>query len=232
MAGRRLPALLLLLLVAPAGGGGRGGRGEYCHGWLDARGAYHDGFACPERFDAPDAAICCGSCALRYCCAAAAARLEQGGCSNHREPRAPPPAAQPVYVPFLVVGSIFLAFVLVGALVAVYCCTCLRPKHSPPPPPLRVSLRSSAPEALPMVLPAAGLRPPAAAAARALPSARPEPEPEPGALLAAPPPPYTAGCAPAPPAAPGFLLAPPYFGYPVPPEAAAAGKTCPDCGPS
>uniref|UniRef100_A0A672N5A3 Shisa family member 3 n=1 Tax=Sinocyclocheilus grahami TaxID=75366 RepID=A0A672N5A3_SINGR len=36
---------------------------------------------------------------------------------------------EPIYVPFLMVGSIFVAFVVVGSLVAVYCCTCLRPKQ-------------------------------------------------------------------------------------------------------
>lgn len=58
--------------------------GEYCHGWVDAQGNYHEGFQCPEDFDTQDATICCGSCALRYCCAAADARLEQGGCTNDR----------------------------------------------------------------------------------------------------------------------------------------------------
>lgn len=32
-----------------------------------------------------DATVCCGSCALRYCCAAADARLDQGICTNDRE---------------------------------------------------------------------------------------------------------------------------------------------------
>lgn len=58
--------------------------GEYCHGWVDVQGNYHEGFQCPEDFDTLDATICCGSCALRYCCAAADARLEQGGCTNDR----------------------------------------------------------------------------------------------------------------------------------------------------
>jgi len=60
-------------------------QGEYCHGWLDANGNYHDGFQCPEDFDTMDATVCCGSCSLRYCCAAADARLDQGGCTNDRE---------------------------------------------------------------------------------------------------------------------------------------------------
>ncbi|KAF7248198.1 hypothetical protein EYD10_05902 [Varanus komodoensis] len=65
------------------------GGGEYCHGWVDAYGRYFEGFLCPERYDTPDATICCGSCALRYCCAAAEARLQQGGCTNDREAEQP-----------------------------------------------------------------------------------------------------------------------------------------------
>uniref|UniRef100_A0A8C0TP50 Shisa N-terminal domain-containing protein n=1 Tax=Canis lupus familiaris TaxID=9615 RepID=A0A8C0TP50_CANLF len=134
--------------------------GEYCHGWVDAHGGDHEGFQCPEDFDTPDATICCGSCALRYCCAAADARLEQGGCTNDRGGREPPGVtAQPVYVPFLIVGSIFVAFIILGSLVAVYCCTCLRPKE-PSQQPIRFSLRSYQTEALPMILPSAGLRAP------------------------------------------------------------------------
>lgn len=60
-------------------------QGEYCHGWLDTNGNYHDGFQCPEDFDTTDATVCCGSCALRYCCAAVDARLDQGSCTNDRE---------------------------------------------------------------------------------------------------------------------------------------------------
>lgn len=35
----------------------------------------------------------------------------------------------PIYVPFLIVGSVFVAFILVGSGVAVCCCRCLRPKQ-------------------------------------------------------------------------------------------------------
>ncbi|XP_034037834.1 protein shisa-3 homolog [Thalassophryne amazonica] len=129
-------------------------RGEYCHGWLDSSGNYHEGFHCPEDFDTADATVCCGSCALRYCCAAADARLDQGGCTNDREADSTEYAAQPVYVPFLMVGSIFIAFVIVGSLVAVYCCTCLRPKQ-PTQQPMRFSLRSCQGETIPMILTAA-----------------------------------------------------------------------------
>ncbi|XP_037636571.1 protein shisa-3 homolog [Sebastes umbrosus] len=126
-------------------------QGEYCHGWLDSSGNYHDGFQCPEDFDTMDATVCCGSCALRYCCAAADARLDQGGCTNDREVDNTEYAAQPIYVPFLMVGSIFVAFVVVGSLVAVYCCTCLRPKQ-PTQQPIRFSLRSCQGETIPMIL--------------------------------------------------------------------------------
>ena len=40
-----------------------------------------------------------------------------------------PPCAVPIYVPFLIVGSVFVAFILVGSAVAVCCCRCLRPKQ-------------------------------------------------------------------------------------------------------
>ncbi|XP_043112708.1 protein shisa-3 homolog [Puntigrus tetrazona] len=126
-------------------------RGEYCHGWLDSSGNYHEGFQCPEDFDTADATVCCGSCSLRYCCAAADARLDQGTCTNDREVENNTQyAAQPIYVPFLMVGSIFVAFVVVGSLVAVYCCTCLRPKQ-PTQQPIRFSLRSQG-ETIPMIL--------------------------------------------------------------------------------
>lgn len=95
MAGRRRLLLLrCLLLGLLGGGGGQRGGGEYCHGWVDGQGGYHDGFQCPEGFDTAAATICCGSCALRYCCAAAEARLEQGGCTNHREPPEPAVSAR------------------------------------------------------------------------------------------------------------------------------------------
>lgn len=94
MAGRRRALLRLLLRclllgLLGGGGGGQPGGGEYCHGWVDGQGGYHEGFQCPEGFDTAAATICCGSCALRYCCAAAEARLEQGGCTNDREPSEP-----------------------------------------------------------------------------------------------------------------------------------------------
>ncbi|CAI9600417.1 unnamed protein product, partial [Staurois parvus] len=67
--------------------------------------------------------------------------------------------AEPVYVPFLIVGSIFIAFIIVGSLVAVYCCTCLRPKQTSQQP-MRFTLRTYPPESLPMILTGTGLRTP------------------------------------------------------------------------
>ncbi|KAK1168327.1 protein shisa-2-like [Acipenser oxyrinchus oxyrinchus] len=112
--------------------------GEYCHGWLDAQGNWREGFQCPELYDSADANICCGKCALRYCCSSTEARLDQGTCENDRKVTEPGKgdkdndnAAVPIYVPFLIVGSVFVAFVILGSLVAVCCCRCLRPKQEP-----------------------------------------------------------------------------------------------------
>ncbi|KAB5533235.1 hypothetical protein PHYPO_G00129480 [Pangasianodon hypophthalmus] len=114
--------------------------GEYCHGWRDPQGAWRDGFQCPERYDAAEAIICCGKCELRYCCSSTEARLDQGTCDNDKRGKEEPGAgheegknsgAVPIYVPFLIVGSVFVAFVLLGSVVAVCCCRCLRPKQEP-----------------------------------------------------------------------------------------------------
>uniref|UniRef100_A0A8C6YB14 Shisa family member 3 n=1 Tax=Naja naja TaxID=35670 RepID=A0A8C6YB14_NAJNA len=178
--------------------------GEYCHGWRDAQGRSHGGFLCPERFDTPDATICCGSCALRYCCAASEARLEQGGCADDLEPQPPAGSAQPTYVPFLIVGSIFIAFIFVGSLIAVYCCTCLRPKPTSPGP-LRFSLRSYQMETLPMILSSSNLRIPSRPSSPVTNSSCPADSlghlplvrPERGSREMPAPPPYTAGGLPA-----------------------------------
>ncbi|XP_062336096.1 protein shisa-2 [Osmerus eperlanus] len=111
--------------------------GEYCHGWHDTQATWRDGFQCPEKFDGGDAIICCGKCELRYCCSSTDARLDQGTCDNDKQPQEPgtdskenkDTSAVPIYVPFLIVGSVFVAFVLVGSVVAVCCCRCLRPKQ-------------------------------------------------------------------------------------------------------
>ncbi|XP_054846631.1 protein shisa-3 homolog [Eublepharis macularius] len=217
-----------------------GAGGEYCHGGVDARGRPFEGFPCPERFDGPDATLCCGSCALRYCCAAAEARLEQGACTDPRPPGPPPAAAQPVYVPFLIVGSIFIAFIFVGSLVAVYCCTCLRPKQTLQQP-VRFSLQSYQMETLPMILTSTSLRTPSRQSSTATNSsptggsicrfsfARPES----ACIIASLPSPYSSGCLqmghsvhlsqPS-----GFLLSSPYFSYPNHSEPSLNGKSVPD----
>ncbi|XP_053269062.1 protein shisa-2 [Pleuronectes platessa] len=111
--------------------------GEYCHGWHDSQGAWKEGFQCPEKIDADDSIICCGKCELRYCCASTDARLDQGSCDNDQQAQEPgteskdnkDSGAVPIYVPFLIVGSVFVAFILVGSVIAVCCCRCLRPKQ-------------------------------------------------------------------------------------------------------
>lgn len=229
-------ALCLLLGWLRWGPAGAQQSGEYCHGWVDVQGNYHEGFQCPEDFDTLDATICCGSCALRYCCAAADARLEQGGCTNDRgELEHPGITAQPVYVPFLIVGSIFIAFIILGSLVAIYCCTCLRPKE-PSQQPIRFSLRSYQTETLPMILTSTNLRAPSRQSSTATSSSSTGgsirrfsfARAEPGCLVPSPPPPYTTGhpihlTQPS-----GFLVSPQYFAYPLQQEPPLPGKSCPD----
>ncbi|KAM7168732.1 protein shisa-3 homolog [Macrochelys suwanniensis] len=240
MGDRGLLLRYLLLGFLGWGASAQPAGGEYCHGWVDGHGRYHEGFQCPEDFDTPGATICCGSCALRYCCAAAEARLEQGGCTNDREPQNPGVTAQPIYVPFLIVGSIFIAFIIVGSLVAVYCCTCLRPKQTSQQP-IRFSLRSYQIETLPMILTSTSLRPPSRQSSTATSSSSTGgsirrfsfARAESGCLVASPPSPYTSGCLqtghsihltqPA-----GFLVSSPYFGYPLQPEPSLAGRSCPE----
>ncbi|XP_040480848.1 protein shisa-3 homolog [Ursus maritimus] len=274
--------------------------GEYCHGWVDVQGNYHEGFQCPEDFDTLDATICCGSCALRYCCAAAdrpgaraspvprrpgpgAVERPGGGieaervggrvsgqapsflcspdsrhtrspqvgprklCKGQRGPQgwhlvtlgetagAPGSAGEPVYVPFLIVGSIFIAFIILGSLVAIYCCTCLRPKE-PSQQPIRFSLRSYQTETLPMILTSTSLRAPSRQSSTATSSSSTGgsirrfsfARAEPGCLVPSPPPPYTTGhpihlTQPS-----GFLVSPQYFAYPLQQEPPLPGKSCPD----
>lgn len=54
-------------------------------------------------------------------------------------------------MPFLVVGSMFVAFVVLGSLVALYCCTCLWPK-SPTRASGCYSLAGCQAETIPMIL--------------------------------------------------------------------------------
>ncbi|XP_043917451.1 protein shisa-3 homolog [Protopterus annectens] len=217
--------------------------GEYCHGWVDVQGNYHEGFQCPEDFDTLDATICCGSCALRYCCAATDARLNQGDCTNDREPENTDIAAQPIYVPFLIVGSIFIAFIILGSLVAIYCCSCLRPKQTTQQP-MRFTLRSCQNETIPMILTSANLRAPSRQSSTATSSSSTggsirrfsfaRPEAGHGCLTPSPPPPYTSpSCLqsghsihltqPS-----GFLVSQQYFPYPLQPEPYLPGKSCTD----
>uniref|UniRef100_G3T8C1 Shisa family member 3 n=1 Tax=Loxodonta africana TaxID=9785 RepID=G3T8C1_LOXAF len=230
-----LLAVCLLLGWLRWGPAGAQQSGEYCHGWVDVQDNYSRGL-CPEDFDTLDATICCGSCALRYCCAAADARLEQGGCTNDRgELEHPGITAQPVYVPFLIVGSIFIAFIILGSLVAIYCCTCLRPKE-PSQQPIRFSLRSYQTETLPMILTSPSLRAPSRQSSTATSSSSTGgsvrrfsfARAEPGCLVPSPPPPYTTGhpihlTQPS-----GFLVSPQYFAYPLQQEPPLPGKSCPD----
>ncbi|KAM5146504.1 protein shisa-1-like [Mantella aurantiaca] len=130
------PVIALGLLLASCAGQEFG---EYCHGWTDNYGGWHPGFQCPERYDPPEATYCCGSCNLRYCCTASESRLDQGACPGEEQhgahgdgdPAVLLPAA-PIYLPFLLVGSIFVTFVVVGSLVGVCCCRCLKPEEGTP----------------------------------------------------------------------------------------------------
>uniref|UniRef100_A0A452I5H1 Shisa N-terminal domain-containing protein n=1 Tax=Gopherus agassizii TaxID=38772 RepID=A0A452I5H1_9SAUR len=209
MGDRGLLLRYLLLGFLGWGASAQPAGGEYCHGWVDGHGRYHEGFPCPEDFDTPDATICSREC-------------------------------PPIYVPFLIVGSIFIAFIVVGSLVAVYCCTCLRPKQTSQQP-IRFSLRSYQIETLPMILTSTSLRTPSRQSSTATSSSSTGgsirrfsfARAESGCLVASPPSPYTPGCLqtghsihlsqPA-----GFLVSSPYFGYPLQPEPSLAERSCPD----
>ncbi|NXG77283.1 SHSA1 protein, partial [Baryphthengus martii] len=104
-----------------------GQSGEYCHGWAGSLQRWHRGFQCPERYDGPEATFCCGTCTLRYCCSSREARLDQGRCpGDQQQPSPRPPVPVPAYLPFLLVGSVFVAFVVGGACVGICCCKCLK----------------------------------------------------------------------------------------------------------
>ncbi|XP_061094936.1 protein shisa-2 [Conger conger] len=137
--------------------------GEYCHGWHDSEGTRREGFQCPERFDSDDAIICCGQCELRYCCTNSDARLDQGTCENDKQTRESDSdskenksnGAVPIYVPFLVVGAVFVCFVLLGSVVAMCCCRCLRPKQEQSPVSAAGGMAGGGPGAGPGHLPEA-----------------------------------------------------------------------------
>ncbi|XP_036379682.1 shisa family member 2a [Megalops cyprinoides] len=125
----------LYLLISALQPGDVGANGEYCHGWADAYNIWHKGFQCPERYDGEDARYCCGTCTLRYCCTAAEARLDQSSCDNDNffefendEKTNQKNPQVPTYLPFLIVAGAFVSFVVVGSVVAVCCCHCLKPK--------------------------------------------------------------------------------------------------------
>ncbi|XP_010132176.1 PREDICTED: protein shisa-1-like [Buceros rhinoceros silvestris] len=123
MAGGFLGALVLLLALSCH----PGQAGEYCHGWAGSPQHWHRGFQCPERYDGPEATLCCGTCSLRYCCSSKEARLDQGRCpGDHQQPSPRPPVPVPGYLPFLLVGSVFVAFIVGGACVGICCCKCLK----------------------------------------------------------------------------------------------------------
>ncbi|KAE8584218.1 hypothetical protein XENTR_v10020868 [Xenopus tropicalis] len=113
-----------------------GQHGEYCHGWTDSYGIWRPGFKCPERYDPPEATFCCGSCGLKYCCSTVETRLDQGLCPTEEDldllrdglPSIDLPPTVPTYFPFLLVGSIFVSFVILGSLVGLCCCKCLKPE--------------------------------------------------------------------------------------------------------
>ncbi|XP_065413502.1 protein shisa-1-like [Chrysemys picta bellii] len=137
----RGPLCVLVLMLTL--GGTSGQDGEYCHGWADSSQLWHRGFRCPEHYDSPEATLCCGTCNLRYCCSTREARLDQGLCpSDHHQtspkPSSETPSSLPMYLPFLLVGSIFVAFIVIGAFVGICCCRCLKSQdeeqqHGPAP---------------------------------------------------------------------------------------------------
>ncbi|XP_062845220.1 shisa family member 2a [Trichomycterus rosablanca] len=137
-----VPALLVLGSVP------RALSAEYCHGWREVGGARHRGFRCPERWDGEGARYCCGACALRYCCASPAARLDQSTCpaetdyfSGGAQEIQP---SLPTYLPFVIVFSAFLSFVLLGAMISACCCQCVKPKPADErPSPNQTSLLES-----------------------------------------------------------------------------------------
>ncbi|KAI5089650.1 protein shisa-2-like precursor [Silurus meridionalis] len=160
------PLLVLLLLVVSVSRAFSGG--EYCHGWRDAAGARHHGFRCPERYDGEGARYCCGSC-LRYCCAAPDARLDQSSCTAefdfYTEGARNIPPSLPTYLPFVIVVSAFLSFILLGTIISICCCHCVQSKPTERPGPTHTTLLESGgpspKSSTPSCTPISGLHPPA-----------------------------------------------------------------------
>nr|XP_020641909.1 protein shisa-3 homolog [Pogona vitticeps] len=238
-----LQCLLLSCCLAWRGGGSAqkpGSGGEYCHGWMDAQGRSYEGFLCPDPA-APGRGGLLTLVPLATGDDLGEPRLQTEPMGDSLQPASKRYLLQkPIYVPFLIVGSIFIAFIFVGSFVAVYCCTCLRPKQTLQQP-MRFSLRNYQMETLPMILTSASLRTPSRQSSTATSSsyiagsirrfsfARPESS----CIVASSPPPYTAGCLqmghsisisqPS-----GFLVSAPYFSYPLDSETFQRGKSIPD----
>ncbi|XP_076843657.1 shisa family member 2a [Brachyhypopomus gauderio] len=145
-----VPSTLVLCLWLPAAAPlVRAVTGEYCHAWLDSIDTRHRGFHCPERYDAEGARYCCGTCALRYCCASADTRLDQSTCDTELQDSDKTQKTKPsipTYLPFVIVVSAFLSFTLLGAMVSIFCCQCVKPittQRSSGPSPTQTSLLES-----------------------------------------------------------------------------------------
>ncbi|KAG8448128.1 hypothetical protein GDO86_015285 [Hymenochirus boettgeri] len=142
--------VLMLLALFSLLGSCCGQHGEYCHGWTDTYGIWRPGFHCPERYDPSDATFCCGSCGLKYCCSAVESRLDQALCPSEGSldvlgdggPSIELPPTVPTYFPFLLVGSMFVSFIVLGSLVGLCCCKCVKPNdETQPSGPLPIQSR-------------------------------------------------------------------------------------------
>ncbi|KAL6463115.1 hypothetical protein MHYP_G00275060 [Metynnis hypsauchen] len=193
-------ALLALLcaLTPPV----RAAAGQYCHGW----GSF-PGFRCPERHDGGDARYCCGTCTVRYCCSSPSARLDQSTCDTDRPHgdedgvRTVQPAV-PTYLPFVIVVGAFLSFILLGTIVSICCCHCVKPKPTAGPPPAQTSLLE------PVIGPSPNSSTPSRSSTAGSAGPHPFTAPQPQPFVPAPPPLHQG--------APQFYQ--PFLNYPLPPE--------------
>ncbi|KAI4872530.1 hypothetical protein NFI96_002296 [Prochilodus magdalenae] len=201
MALSRLACALLALLCAltpPA----RAAAGQYCHGW----GSF-PGFRCPERHDGGDARYCCGTCTMRYCCSSPVARLDQSTCDTEQtygdnEGVRTLQQGVPTYLPFVIVVGSFLSFVLLGTVVSICCCHCVKPKPTAGTPPAQTSLLE------PVIGPSPNSSTPSRSSTAGSAGPHPFPPPQPQAFVPAPPPLHQG--------APQFYQ--PFLNYPLPPE--------------
>ncbi|XP_007256477.3 shisa family member 2a [Astyanax mexicanus] len=198
---RSVCALLALLCVfsPPV----RAAAGQYCHGW----GSF-PGFRCPERHDGGDARYCCGTCTVRYCCSSPSARLDQSTCDAEQ------PAggnggvrtlqqAVPTYLPFVIVVGAFLSFVLLGIIISICCCHCVKPKPTAGSAPAHTSLLE------PVIGPSPNNSTPSRSSTSGSAGPHPFTAPMPQPFVSAPPPPLHQG-------APQFFQ--PFLNYSLPPE--------------